>query len=61
LVNKIGAGPKGVSIAKLSEKKIEPLLLDLFTNKLYKQRAKEISNEMNEENFEEDLYKLIIN
>lgn len=59
MVKDLGAGPKGPSIGKLSKNKIEPLLLDLVSNKSYKLKAEKISVRMNSENLKEELYEFI--
>ncbi len=60
MVKDIGAGPKGLSIGKLSKKKIEPLLIDLITNESYKAKAEKFSYKMNNENLKEELYEFIM-
>ena len=60
LVNNLGAGPKGMSINKLSKAKLELKLLNLLTNKSYKDKAKEISEKMKKEDFRDELYESLV-
>jgi sterol 3beta-glucosyltransferase len=55
-----GAGPKGMSIGKLTEQKLEPLVLDLINNKSYKEKAEELGEKMRLEDFREVLYNEIV-
>lgn len=60
LVSKIGAGPKGISISKLSYKKLKPIISDLANNNLYKVKAREIAENMNRESLKSNLYEFLI-
>jgi UDP:flavonoid glycosyltransferase YjiC (YdhE family) len=51
-----GAGPKGVSIKKLSKENLEPLVKDLWEYPLYKKNAIALSAKMKQEHLEEALY-----
>lgn len=57
----LGVGPKGIVIRKLNLKNLESLILDLYQNTVYKERAKQISEQMKIEKFKEKLYEFIIN
>ena len=61
IISNLGVGPKGVKIGKISLKSLEPKILDLLTNESYKQKAKQIKSQMVNENFEGELYEMIIN
>lgn len=50
-----GVGPKGISIRKLSRAKLEPLILDFYTNEEYKKNAEGLSVKMQKENFEKEI------
>lgn len=60
LVYNIGAGPKGISIYKISKEKLKPLISDLMNNENYKIKTKEISEKMKNENMVEELCKFIL-
>ena len=60
LVADLGAGPKGVRIDKINADRLEPKILELMNNSGYKDRAGEVSRQMATENFEEDLYRAIV-
>lgn len=47
----LAAGPKGISIHKISKKNLEPKIVDLFENSTYKDQAKRISMQMQSESF----------
>ncbi|MDW7691452.1 glycosyltransferase [Flammeovirgaceae bacterium SG7u.111] len=55
LISKLGAGPLGIKIGKVSKKLLEPLLLGLINNPSYKEKAEEIARKMAEENLSEEL------
>lgn len=57
----LGVGPKGIAIRKLNLKNLEPLILDIYQNTVYKERAKQISEQMKAEKFINELYQFIIN
>lgn len=58
-VIRLQAGPKGIPIGKLSEKRLEPRLLDLMQNQTYIQNAKQIAAEMVHEEEKQKLIKLL--
>lgn len=55
-----GAGPKGMSIKKLTAERLEPALLKLWNHEPYKRRAKEMAHRMSQENFEEELIEFVL-
>lgn len=59
IVSKLGAGPLGVKISKLTAEKIEPKIISLFNNELFKEKAKNLSQKMMIENFTEELLETI--
>lgn len=59
IVARKGAGPKGIAITKLSEKKLLPLVKGLWENPHYKQNALNISQAMAQEDFADELVELI--
>ncbi len=61
LIDKKGLGPKGVAINKITEQNLKPLIIDLFENRSYKLRAREIAQKIQQENFENELYASIMN
>jgi len=61
LIANTGIGPKGVAINKITEQNLKPLLIDLYENKSYKLKAKEVAGMIIKENFEKELYETIIN
>ena len=60
IVYQLAIGPKGVKIGNISIRNLEPKILDLLNNHLYKKNAELIANQMQKENFTERLYRMII-
>lgn len=52
-------GPKGIKISKISGKTIEPRILDLYHNPIYKSNALSISRQMKNETHEEEVHRFI--
>ena len=61
LVYKLGVGPKGVPIDKISMNLLEPKILDLWKNPLYKEEAEKIAKAMKKEDYQESLCQMILN
>lgn len=55
-----GVGPKGPSIGKMTVARLEPLLLDLWNNPTYRQRAEALGRTMRGEDFSEEICRTII-
>ena len=60
IIYRLGAGPKGIKVGKITRKNLEPKIIELISNRSYKERAEQIASRMNKENFREELYKTII-
>jgi sterol 3beta-glucosyltransferase len=60
IIYRLGAGPKGIKVGKVTRKNLEPKIIELISNRSYKERAEQIASRMNKENFREELYKTII-
>ena len=60
IVYEKGIGPKGPKIGKITAKILEPKILELINNQAYKKKAEQISHQMGNENFKEELYNSII-
>lgn len=54
-----GAGPKGPSITQLSEKRLRPLIQEVWNNKNYKQNALEIAKSMAGEDFSSEIIEFV--
>jgi UDP:flavonoid glycosyltransferase YjiC (YdhE family) len=59
LMANLGVGPKGVSIKKLNVKVLRRKMMALFNNSLYRKNAEILSGKIHQENFKDQLYKLI--
>jgi UDP:flavonoid glycosyltransferase YjiC (YdhE family) len=60
IIHKKGIGPKGIKIGAISTKKLEQKILELINNKSFKKRAEQISLNMEQEDFKDELYRTII-
>ncbi len=56
----MGVGPKGVKISRITNKNLEPKVLELLNNKSFKEKSVKISSQMKKEDFIDELYKTII-
>ena len=57
-----GAGPKGITIGKITTTNLETLILELYHNKEYKERATKLAAQMQkEQGLIDELYKEIVN
>jgi len=56
----MGVGPKGVKISRITNKNLEPKVLELLNNKSFKEKSAKIGNQMKKEDFKGELYKTII-
>jgi sterol 3beta-glucosyltransferase len=59
ILAKLGAGPIGIEIGKITPTNLEPLILDLINNSSYKDQTKKIAQQMEQEDFREELYEAI--
>jgi len=60
IVPELGVGPKGIRISRITNKNLEPKVLELLNNKSFKERSAKIGNKMKKEDFIDELYKTII-
>ena len=59
-VDKIGAGPKGIRIDKITVKNLELKILELVNNSSFKKKAEKVASQMEKESFNEELYNSIV-
>jgi len=60
IISELGVGPKGIRISRITNKNLEPKVLELLNNKSFKEKSAKIGNQMKKEDFKEELYKTII-
>jgi len=60
IIYNMGAGPKGIKIGKITTKNLEPKILELVNNSSFKKKAKQVANQMENEDFREELYNSIV-
>lgn len=61
IVHKKGVGPLGLDIGKITINNLEPKVIDLMENDCYKQKAQELSKEIKNENFRNEICNFIMN
>ena len=57
---KKGAGPKGIRIDKITSRNLEPKIMELMHNPDFKKNALQLKEQMEREDFREELYQTII-
>jgi UDP:flavonoid glycosyltransferase YjiC (YdhE family) len=60
IISERGLGPKGIRISKITTNNLEPKILELLSNKSFKERSEEIAIQMGIEDYKEKLYKAIV-
>lgn len=60
IISELGLGPKGIKISRITNKNLEPKVLELLGNKSFKEKSEKIGNQLREEDYKEELYKAII-
>ena len=55
-----GVGPKGISIRKLRQAKLESLIVDFYTNENYKKKAIQLAETMQQEDVTEEILQFLI-
>jgi UDP:flavonoid glycosyltransferase YjiC (YdhE family) len=60
IVYQKGAGPRGIKISDITEKNLEPKILELVNNPAFKQRSEAIASHMKSEDLTEELYMEIV-
>ncbi len=60
IISELGVGPKGIKISRITNKNLEPKVLELLNNKSFKEKSAIIGDQMNKEDFKDELYKTII-
>jgi UDP:flavonoid glycosyltransferase YjiC (YdhE family) len=60
IIGKMGAGPKGIRIDKITMKNLEAKILELVNNTSFKKKAEKVASQMEKEDFREELYNSIV-
>jgi UDP:flavonoid glycosyltransferase YjiC (YdhE family) len=60
IVAQKGLGPLGIDVSLITVKKLEDKIIDLFTNKSYKEKAEKMGKEIQSESLKEEIYKTIV-
>jgi sterol 3beta-glucosyltransferase len=60
IISELGLGPKGIKISRITNKILEPKVLELLNNRSFKERSERIGNQLGKEDYKEELYKAII-
>jgi sterol 3beta-glucosyltransferase len=59
IISDLGVGPKGIKISKINNN-LELKILELLNNRSFKEKSENIGNQMQKEDFKDELYKTII-
>jgi sterol 3beta-glucosyltransferase len=60
LIAELGTGPRGIKVSRMTRKNLEPKILELLSNKSYKENSERIGKQLKEEDYKEKLYQTII-
>jgi sterol 3beta-glucosyltransferase len=60
IVSDLGAGPKGPRISKFRSRQLESKILELMSVQEYKSQAEKIARQMSQEDFEDEILRMII-
>ena len=60
IIHASGCGPEGIKIGKISTQNLEPKILELVQNPIYKSKAEQLARQMQAENLREEIYHAIV-
>jgi UDP:flavonoid glycosyltransferase YjiC (YdhE family) len=60
IIPELGVGPRGLNVSRMTVKNLEPKILDLLTDRSFKENSERIGKQMSEKDYKEELYKTII-
>jgi UDP:flavonoid glycosyltransferase YjiC (YdhE family) len=60
IVYEKGVGPEGIKIGKITNKNLEPKILELLNNSTFKEKAEQVAEKMKKEDLKKELYNSII-
>jgi UDP:flavonoid glycosyltransferase YjiC (YdhE family) len=60
LISELGVGPRGIKVSRMTTKSLESKVLELLTNKSYKENSERIGKQLREEDYKEELFQSII-
>ncbi|GLU44580.1 glycosyltransferase [Allomuricauda sp. NBRC 101325] len=60
IIHQKGVGPLGIDVGRISVSKLEPKILDLYTNPSYKKKAEEMGEKMMQESYRDEIYNAIV-
>lgn len=61
ILSELGVGPKGTAIGKLSEAKLEEIIIPLWLNPSHKEEAEKLGQSLNSEDFEKQILEVLTN
>jgi UDP:flavonoid glycosyltransferase YjiC (YdhE family) len=59
IISEYGVRPKGIKVSRMTKKNPESIVLELLNNRSFKEKSEKIGNQMNKEDFKEELYNSI--
>ena len=60
IISELGVGPKGIKVSRMTNKNLEPKVLELINNRSFKEKSEKIGNQMKKEVFKDELHKTIV-
>lgn len=60
IIYDLGVGPRAIKIGKITMKNLDPKILELVNNSSFKSKAEQVANQMEKEDYKEEIYKSII-
>lgn len=60
VIHELGVGPMGLKVSRMKVKNLEPKILELLTERRFRDNSERIGKQMVEEDYKEELYKTII-
>jgi sterol 3beta-glucosyltransferase len=60
VISELGVGPKGLNVKRMTVKKLKPKILELLTDRSFKENSERIGKQMVARDYKEELYKTII-
>jgi UDP:flavonoid glycosyltransferase YjiC (YdhE family) len=60
VIPELGVGPRGLNVSRMTVKNLEPKILDLLTDRSFKENSERFGKQMFEKDYKEELYKTII-
>ena len=60
VIPELGVGPRGLNVNRMTVKRLEPKILELLSDRSFKENSERIGKQMADRDYKEELYKTII-